>query len=237
MSEMPTAIFLDLDDTIISYDAAVADSWQRVCSHFVPQVPGADSVTLYAAVKAETDWYWSDPARHRIGRLDLPAARRLVVTAALRRFGVTDQELVYAMAAMRTTLHEAAIAPFPGAIETLRHWRDIDIRLALITNGASDAQNRKIDRFALRAYFDCIVVEGDFGTGKPDPLVFHHALQSLKVSPSCTWMIGDNLSADIAPAQTLGLTAIWHDIHGAGLPIDAPVVPDRIIHALHELVV
>ncbi len=47
--------------------------------------------------------------------------------------------------------------------------------------------------------------------------------------------MGDNLEWDIAAPQRLGLYAVWVDHSRAGLPADAGVQPDRIIHSLTEL--
>lgn len=41
-------------------------------------------------------------------------------------------------------------------------------RLALISNGTSDAQWEKINICGLKQYFDCIVVSGDTPWKKPD---------------------------------------------------------------------
>jgi putative hydrolase of the HAD superfamily len=123
----------------------------------------------------------------------------------------------------------------PGAVETLQWFRSSGCRTALLTNGAGPAQRRKIERFALEQWFDAICVEGELGFGKPDERIYTHALARLAVAPSNAWMVGDNLTWDIAPAQRLGLRAIWIDQRGNGLPDSAPCVPDRIVRALSEL--
>lgn len=67
------------------------------------------------------------------------------------------------------------------------------IRLALLTNGNADMQWIKIRRFDLSLLFDSIVVEGDFGVGKPEERIYLHALEQLGVSANETWMIGDKV--------------------------------------------
>jgi putative hydrolase of the HAD superfamily len=227
-------MLLDLDDTIVAYDAASAGSWREVCEEFAQRV-GTEAGALCAAVQAQAQWFWGDPERHRRGRLDMVAARRRIVSDVLAALGMPDAGLARAMAERRTELHEARIEPFPGALETLGALRQRGVRLALVTNGAAEAQTRKVDRFGLRPLFDCIVIEGVFGAGKPDPRVFRHALTELGALPAEAWMVGDNLTYDIAPARALGLYAVWHDVRGAGLPDSAPAVPDRIIRGLPEL--
>lgn len=233
---LPQAILFDLDDTIVAYDATVETGWRLVSEHFTPQIQKANAIELQAAIRRQASWYWGDPERHRRGRLDLLAARTAIVAAVLETLGQPDPELARAMAQMRTDLHTQSIEPFPGAVETLRALRCADVRLGMLTNGNADAQRNKINRFELGSLFDCIVIEGEFGCGKPDARVFRHVLKELDTSPEDAWMVGDNLVFDIAPAQALGLIGIWHDWQGRGLPAEAPCQPHRIIRRISDLI-
>jgi putative hydrolase of the HAD superfamily len=124
---------------------------------------------------------------------------------------------------------------FPGAHETLDRLKELGVRLALVTNGAAEAQRAKVVRFALEHRFDHIQIEGEHGFGKPEEQAYIHALASLGVNADETWMIGDNLEWEIVAPQRLGIFAIWYDGYGVGLPPDSPIRPDRIIRALPEL--
>ena len=96
-------------------------------------------------------------------------------------------------------------------------------------------QRGKISRFSLAPFFEWILVEGEFGAGKPDERVYRHVLDGLGVAPGEAWMVGDHLEWDVAAPQRLGVTGIWVDTAGLGLPGSSPVRPDRIIRALPEL--
>ena len=124
---------------------------------------------------------------------------------------------------------------FPGAIETLHELRKRDVRLALLTNGSADIQRRRIERHELVPLFDYILIEGEFGVGKPDQRVYLHALKQLEVEPEEAWMVGDNLEWEVVTPQLLGIFAIWFDSTRKGLPEASSIHPDRIIHALPEL--
>ena len=126
--------------------------------------------------------------------------------------------------------------PFPGAIDTLKHFRRNNIPLALVTNGAAEIQRRKIRRFDLEPLFDFIVIESEFGFGKPDERVFQHALNQLGVDKKDAWMIGDDLARDVAGAKQAGIPGIWVDWQNKGLPASSVVQPDRIIRSISELV-
>src|SRR5438093_1179563 len=86
----PKAVLLDLDDTILSFDAGAAGCWQAICARFAPRLDTCDAAALLAAIDATRRWFWSDPERHRRGRLDLETARREIVTASLLRLGAED---------------------------------------------------------------------------------------------------------------------------------------------------
>jgi putative hydrolase of the HAD superfamily len=235
MIALPPVILFDLDDTILAYEAAAAGCWQAACTRHATDLDAPTLEKLYSAIQQQSDWFWSDEERFREGRLNLEEARRKVVAGALAAIGTPNPEAARAIATYRTALHEERITPFPGAIGVLQQLHAAHIRLGLVTNGASDKQRAKINRHNLTPFFDCIVVEGEFGCGKPDTRVFQHALRTLHATPAETWMIGDNLRHDIAPAQSLGITGVWHDFRNQGVPADAPCQPHRLIRSLTEL--
>ena len=188
------------------------------------------------AIQKTSKWFWSDPARHRAGRLELDAARREVVRLALLEMGIADTDACGMELATRTAIGgTSGLTPLPDAIETVRWLRDSGFRLALLTNGAGPAQRRKIARFRLADLFDAILVEGEVGFGKPDERVYRLALDELGVRPADAWMVGDNLEWDVAAPQDLGISGVWIDLRGNGLPEDARVRPEHIVRSLAEL--
>ena len=233
--QFPRAIFFDLDDTILAYDAESERCWQQACNSFAPFLSELDADTLAASIEEVRAWYWGDLERDRRGRLDLPSARREIVADAFDRLGSRNKALAHEIADAYSTLKEESVKPFPGAIEILRYMQHRGTRLALLTNGTKEFQRARIDRFALEPLFECIVIEGEFGTGKPDERVFSHALDRLETLPSDAWMLGDNLRADIAGAQALNIYSVWVDWRASGLPEGTTVKPDHIVHRIVQL--
>ncbi len=232
---LPRAILLDLDDTILG-DAINGDRcWRIVCERFAAEAPGLTADRLLAEIDRMRVWYWSDPDRHRRGRLDLQRAREELVGMALEALGAEAPDLARRIAREFSALRDEAVRPLPGAIETLGRLRERGVRLALVTNGSGAAQRRKIDRFGLAPLFDCIAIEGELGAGKPEERVYRHACEQLGVTPAEAWMAGDRLDWDVAGPQRLGMVGIWVDNAGQGLPASSPVRPDRIIRSLAEL--
>lgn len=85
-------------------------------------------------------------------------------------------------------------------------------------------------------YFDVVLIEGEFGRGKPDPAVYTHLVTELEVSAQESWIVGDNLEWEVRVPQQLGFHAVWNDFLHRGLPPGHAVVPDRIINSIHELI-
>lgn len=234
---LPLAICLDLDDTILAFTEVADDCWKSLCRRYADALPGITGEALYAAVSRSREWFWSDAERHRVGRNDLQWARRHIVRQAFEDHGIHQPDIAWQLADAYTSEREKLVRPFPGAIETLQALHRRGVQLALLTNGEAGFQRAKIDRFGIEKYFHCVVVEGEFGVGKPDKSVFEYALKVLKRAPQEVWMVGDNLAHDIAPALDLGMQGIWVDYARAGLPKTAPCVPSRIIGALTELII
>ncbi len=232
---LPPAMLVDLDDTILDDSGSRDGAWRTVCEEAASRVHGLDSGSLRGAVERERTWYWSDPARHREGRMDLRAATALIVARAMEQIGVALPGLATEMAERLWDIRETATQPFPGAVDTLAALRHRGVRLALLTNGSAAAQRAKIDRFALTPLFDAIFVEGEFGAGKPDERVYRAALRALNAEPADAWSVGDNLEWDVAAPQRLGLYGVWVDAAGAGLPDGADARPDRIVRSITEL--
>ena len=226
---LPTAILLDLDDTILDDSSAVESCWRGACA------PEPNAADLFDAIQTASKWYWSDPERHRAGRLELNAARRHVVALALASLGIDDPACAARVSDAYSRGRDAEMIPLPDAIATVKWLREERCRLAMLTNGAAAAQWQKIARFELTDLFDAILVEGEVGFGKPDERIYRLALGRLGVRPSEAWMAGDNLEWDVATPQRLGIFSIWIDRHGRGLPAGSPVRPDRIIQSLSEL--
>ncbi|MYB76097.1 MAG: HAD-IA family hydrolase [Chloroflexi bacterium] len=237
MDNLPKALLLDLDDTILDLYGDLEGDWLQLCHEFADHFEAVPLHALHAALLESRDWFWSDEERARRGRLDLLLARRYILLRAFARFDLPDSPLVHRMAARYNHIREEAVRPLPGAIETLQRLNTTEIRLGLITNGSSEGQRAKIERFSLAPYFDHIQIEGEFGIGKPDARVFQHALDALGVEPADAWMVGDNLDADIRGAQQVGIYAVWVDAQGSGLPDGSTVRPDMTIRSISDLLV
>jgi putative hydrolase of the HAD superfamily len=238
MTSLPPAILIDLDDTILSAYGRPDIAWNTVATEFATDLAplSPEQVAIAIVDSGRKFWATAEPA----WRLKLADARHEVVRAgfsALAAAGHTAPSLEIAsrLADRYTAYREEEMFIFPGAHDAIDALKAHGVKLALVTNGAAGIQRAKVERFALTHRFDHIQIEGEHGFGKPDDRAYLHAMQTLGVAASDTWMIGDNLEWEVVAPQRLGIYAIWIDVHGDGLPADSTVKPDRIIRSLREL--
>ncbi len=210
------------------------ECWTAACVACCPGA-GVDAAGLIEALRPARRWFWDDPDRHRRERVDMLGAWQKIVMHAMEGLGPVDAGLARAIAGDFAARRRARERLFPEALDVLETFRRRSVPLGLVTNGDVVFQRDKIERHGLASFFDVIVIESEFGAGKPDEAVYRHALDALKAPPAETCMVGDHLVWDVHGAQRVGITGIWIDREAVGLPTDSSIRPDRIIRSLKEL--
>ena len=107
---------------------------------------------------------------------------------------------------------------YPDAVETLE-LLGARYPLGLISNGPRELQRPKLESFMLERHFEVIVISGEVGVQKPDPVIFALALEALEVAAERTIYVGDNPAHDVVGACDSGLAAIW--VNRGDWPLDA----------------
>jgi putative hydrolase of the HAD superfamily len=232
---LPQAILFDMDDTLLFVNVTADSAWKEACNLAVKEPKPHSTEEFLNQLNTVRNWYWSDAERHRVGRLDLHGARTAIIRMALEKLGCNDEQTANNIAANYANILDGALEFFPNAENTLKELVKKRVKLALLTNGAGEAQRAKIQRFKLGRYFSICLIEGELGYGKPDQRFFKMALDKLGVMPNQAWMVGDDLERDITGAQAAEIFSVWYDFREAGLPASSTVKPDRIINNLAEL--
>ncbi|CVI64457.1 putative Phosphoglycolate phosphatase [Agrobacterium deltaense NCPPB 1641] len=237
--KIPHAVLFDLDDTILiegNRRAILHD----VASQLEHLLWPHESAAVADRVETALREFWSSSEQAKAARLGsyrgISQARETVITETLARSGVVGSQEVGALFSdLFTNARSASIQIVDEALTTMSTFRQMGIRLGLVTNGAADIQRRKLERFGLARYFDHVQIEGELGFGKPEERAYFHAMEALGSAPQDTWMIGDNLEWEVAAPQRLGIRGIWHDLDGTGLPTGCSVQPDKIFRKFSEL--
>lgn len=210
---MLRAILFDLDDTLYDLKA----HWMRCLRIALTDVSRVTSCDLEMLVhRALTAKIWIN---------QLPDF--------LHAQGITDQGLIEdAFTRYRDIWFDTlTLDPDAPALLTALGARH---RLGLVTNGPSWSQRPKIKRFDLGSYMHAIIVSEEVGVAKPDPQIFHIALNALAVVPGEALFVGDSPENDLRGAAQAGMPAIWVNRHGATLPADIPQ-PLAVVDGLRDL--
>jgi putative hydrolase of the HAD superfamily len=87
------------------------------------------------------------------------------------------------------------------------------LRLVVLSN-ANGTLHRAFDRLGLTSSFDLIFDSHDEGVEKPDPRLFHIALQRAGADADTTMHVGDLYHVDVVGARAAGLTPALLDVGG-----------------------
>ncbi|MFL5403310.1 MAG: HAD family hydrolase [Gemmatimonadales bacterium] len=99
--------------------------------------------------------------------------------------------------------------------DALDRLKAAGLRLAVVSNSEGRVQ-QALEAAQLRDYFDVVIDSGLIGIEKPDPRIFHAALQELGVDAAEALYVGDLYDIDIVGARAAGIEAVL--LGGAGDP-------------------
>jgi putative hydrolase of the HAD superfamily len=170
----------------------------------------------------------------RLGVLDGATVSLEAWRRTLRACGCADECLVRLARDTHWRHARETTRLFDDAGDLLSWLAGIGLPLALITNGASDTQRQALRSLGIEQQFGAIVISGEVGMAKPDPVVFAIAMDALGVRPEHVWHVGDSPTTDVAGAKAAGLTAVWLNRDGLPWQADDPK-PDHEIRSLREL--
>ena len=72
-----------------------------------------------------------------------------------------------------------------------------------------DGLRERLESFGILKYFKYVISSWDLKVMKPDVRIFEYALKIANCKPQEAVMIGDRIDNDTAPAQSLGMKAVW----------------------------
>ncbi len=122
----------------------------------------------------------------------------------------------------------------PGARETLEQLRARDWVIGILSN-RRDPYHEELDALGIAEFFDFVLAAGEVGIWKPEPGVFHVALERAgNIPPQASVYIGDNYYADVMGARAAGMDVILVDSRGIFEDADCPRVRalPEIVHHL-----
>jgi len=94
-------------------------------------------------------------------------------------------------------------AIYPGVLDGLRRLQDQGLRLACITNKATDFTLPLLESSRLAQWFELVVCGDTLPKSKPDPMQLTHVCREFSVASSLALLIGDSVN-DVRAARAAG---------------------------------
>lgn len=130
------------------------------------------------------------------------------------------RDLLDVLLPRRRDLYVALGAWFAGGWRQMKVFRDVrpamrtlrkaGYRLAVVSNWEPSLE-QTLEHLGLRHYFEAVVTSSVERIWKPDPGLFHRALDRLGVRADAAVSVGDHLERDFAAARRAGLHAVLLD--------------------------
>ena len=172
-------IFFDVGYTLVNEDAV----WERRCKE-----QAATDEAKKLGVSAEDIYHEIEKATIE----GLPQFRTAICRFNFSTMVPYHHEL--------ETMYEDA----PQVLEALSQKYE----LGVIANQL-DGLRERLESFGILKYFKYVISSWDVKVMKPDIRIFEYALKAANCKPQEAVMIGDRIDNDTAPAQSLGMKAVW----------------------------
>ncbi len=233
MGKMPSIVF-DLDSTLLD-NSSYQDTLAGICRQVSELHPGVEPRQLQ---QANLTIWTSNKDRYMTelwdGTKDTFSLGEEVWELTLAQCGIQSRSIARKAARIHDATEARHFRLYADARSAVQALQQTGIRMALVTNGPSQLQRRKIEILGIAPWFEAVLVSAEVGHSKPEPEIYMLALESLNADPKDAWFVGDNLYTDIAGANNVGMPSVWVNRTAEPLPPDAPV-PTHEVRTLAPL--
>lgn len=195
------AIFIDIDNTLLEFDAFVRQFMKERFSEL--GYTGTDE-EMYRTFDTINDMLW-----HRLedGELTLEKLKEIRWSMVLSELGIaydgSEMEEMF-----RADMHESTIIT-DGAMDMLKELSEHHA-LYTASNGPYDQQVHRIEKAGMAQYFKGHFISSDIGVSKPDVRFFEEAHRRMEAQGIfCTkdemLVIGDSLTSDMEGGYRYGI--------------------------------
>ena len=198
-------VLFDAGDTLLAPAPSFQGRFVAVAAaHGLPLEEAAVDAAIADAVRAAT-WPsdWTDPATQR----EVWVGYYRQVLAGL---GHDDERLQLAEALFAAFSDPAGYQIFDDVRPALEELAGRGVKLGVVSNFEPWLEDvlalQEVDHL-----FAAVAISGKLGVAKPDPAIFHWALQEVGADPAATVHVGDQPVNDVAAARAVGLTPVLID--------------------------
>lgn len=227
------AVFFDLDETVLQSKKISDNVFYKIKDLVNPKLDNQDFLKTFRTIARKNLYKYADyPINDLIGLApvdllmvkddyelaDIPKLKSAIAEDLKSEYKVDFDEFEFYKEILNMRYDYSVITP--GMVELISDLRDEGYVIGLITNGATEVQQAKIDAANIRDIFDYIFVSGDYKVGKPDLRFYELILKEVGVSPKDSVMVGDNVRNDCLAALAMGM----HAIHFGDEPLNYKMI-------------
>lgn len=188
---------MDVDDTLVAHSAASRAAlmmllghdkawplWVQVTEHHVRRVVGGEVDSDTMRWQRTQDFYGC------LGE------------------HLTDDEARH-REDIRVTTMRAGWALYDDVLPCLEWLAAVEVKIAVVTNASGSYQRTKLAELGVAGFIAEVIIAGELGAAKPDPVIFHTACDRLGFPPNEVAHVGDRLDLDAIGARDAGLAGVW----------------------------
>ena len=215
----PKAVFFDAGETLVHPEPSFTELFRTVLQeegleatpeqiraqlHVIAErfTRAAEAGEVWSTAERSRSW-WGEVYQAFLEALGLPYTPSLA-------------ERLY-----RTFTDHANYSAFPDAVPALESLHAEGLTLAVISNFEEWLEGL-LETLGLARYFDIRVISGVEGIEKPDPRIFHLALDRTGIAAEDAVYVGDSPEFDVAPARAVGMLGVLIDRRGRFPEHDGP---------------
>jgi len=206
----PRLVIFDLDDTLVNF-AATRLTAHACISEFLAR-EGIDAQRyIQACVQVDRPLF----VQFEQGQLTRQQYRLRRFSDPFDLLGLAPREgMVDALNKIFMDCVNDSPQLYDDARPVLAALRERGIRTAILTNGPSDGQRRKLKATALDEAVDHVAIGEELGFSKPLAQAYHGVVGRFAVDPAEALMVGDSPELDYDGALKAGLRALLLDRDG-----------------------
>jgi len=219
-------VIFDLDDTLVDFAAT-----RRIAHGKLSELLTEEGIESMAYLKACTEIDRALFSRFEQGIITREEYRARRFAEPFDRLGMSPRTgLVGQLNQLFMTCVNDSPLLHDDVWPTLERLRSAGMQIAILTNGPSDGQRRKLKATGLGAAVDHIAIGEEIGVSKPQAAAFHSVLDHFGLDGGQALMVGDSPELDYDAAIRAGLGAVLLDRDGSR------ATPHRqSIQSLHEM--
>jgi HAD superfamily hydrolase (TIGR01662 family) len=221
------AVLFDMGYTLVGFEPAQEIIAQRA----LRRVGVERSVNeIRSAIRSVFDGYYRDaqtatfPATEAHDR----EVQQRFGQAILSQLGLeTDESTMeaYTRAMDEEFSQPGVIRPYPEVVEVLEALRGQGYRLGIVSNWSWNLRDR-VAQVGLEGHFEVIWASAYAGCNKPNPGIFHQALEQMRLPHDRALYVGDSYVHDVVGARLAGVDVALLDRNHTADERDCPVIHD-----------